>query len=239
MANTSIERIVHGITVQAQVGADLDPMLDVLMQAVETIPAGDLRAGTSFRMGWCVYELTEVSDRSAGDRAGDDHSDRESDEERQAAGGLQITAPDFASASASDPAAQRSADLTPALWAHVEQRLLLGRLDVRGDTPLYSEKLVYHDGAFTAPAVALHRQEASTAGDSGWFLGIVGQDAEPADLKAIPLWQLLHYRRSLLQAVALPAGWVVGFDGSDVDAVINPEGKAIWQSAASRAAGTA
>lgn len=223
MANSSIERIVHGITVRAQVGADLEPMLEVLLRAIETIPADDLRAGTSFRMGWCVYELTPISVDGGSDTAG----------------GLQITAPDFASASASDPATHRSADLTPALWAHVEQRLLLGRLDVRGDTPLYSEKLVYHDGAFTAPAVALHRQEASTAGDSGWFLGIVGQDAEPADLKAIPLWQLLHYRRSLLQAVALPAGWVVGFDGSDVDAVIDPEGKAIWQSTTSRAAGTA
>lgn len=214
MANTSIERIVHGITVRAQVGADLDPMLDVLMQAVETIPAGDLRAGTSFRMGWCVYELTAIDGDGDGDTVG----------------ALQITAPDFASDFASDPATQRSADLTPALWAHVEQRLLLGRLDVRGDTPLYSEKLMYHDGAFTAPTVALHRQEVSRVGDSGWFLGIVGQDAEPADLKAVPLWQLLHYRRSLLQGVALPAGWVVGFDGSDVDAVINPEGEAIWQS---------
>jgi hypothetical protein len=196
-----IDRTVHGRAVRVEASAHLDLTVEELFAALETIPADDLRAGTSFRMGWTVYELVDGE------------------------GVLRVVAPELSS----DPGSRRSADLTLPLWVHLEQRHLLRRINVRGDFPLYSDKVVYHEGALEAADVVLSRQEASPQGDSGWFLGIVGRDAEPHELKAVWMWELLRRRRSLLQAVALPGGWLAGFEGDSLDAVIDPSGAVVWR----------
>jgi len=82
------------------------------------------------------------------------------------------------------------------------------------------------DGAWQAERIYLERVPGEN-GDSGWFVGRAdGTDAEKK--LAMPVQDLLQARQDLVEALALPAGYLVLLDTTGVSAILDEKGKDVW-----------
>lgn len=143
--------------------------------------------------------------------------------------GLVVCEPAFAD----DPASGLSEDLTTTLTVLAQQRDILARLGVTGQPAVFNEKIVLYRGALDVEHIYLERN-APTPGDSGWYIGPVeggeaDEDADPNDVyEAILVYHLLRTRPSLLQVLALPPGYLVVFQGQQIEAVLDESGVNVW-----------
>jgi len=82
-------------------------------------------------------------------------------------------------------------------------------------------------GVLDHHAVVLQRQEAQFEGDSGWRIRSA-ESHEPPDYEAVPSYQLLAQRPSLLSALAIPTDYMVVFEGKRIDAILDPYDRNLW-----------
>lgn len=134
---------------------------------------------------------------------------------------LVVHAPDFDR----DPFQTTTTDLTVFLSVQAQQNDFLRRLGLHGESVSFQEKVVTAQGALQQDRVYLERTAERSADDSGWYVGPVEGPTDEPQLEALFVYQLLHVRPSLLQALALPAGYLVVFRGQEVEAVLNEENK--------------
>lgn len=202
---TSFDVEISGTRVRAAAEQELHAQVADVFDTLREVPAGSLREGFTFRMGWSLYDLAREGEV------------------------LFVRSPDYSR----DPATDRTGDLTVALWVHLSQVHLLHAVHAPGHVTKFNDKVVLERGAFEARTVTLRRTAPTSSGDSGWFLGIIDDDEDGAqpELEAVYAYQILGRRRSLMQALALPPGWVVGFEGDDVAAVFDPDENLVHEGA--------
>ncbi len=181
------------------------PQAQWVFDALERANAREkLAAGTKVRVGWTTLSLAAQGS------------------------GLQVREPDYEK----DPERGTLADLTGTLTVLSWQRDVLARVGVEGVAVDFLERVVVEGGALDEPQVQLLRSKGASPGDSGWSIGQVDEDEEEDALESLRVCDLLHSRPALLQAMTLPPGYLVVFDGDEIQSVDDPSGKDVWGSAA-------
>ena len=138
--------------------------------------------------------------------------------------GLQVREPDYEK----NPQRGTLADLTGTLTVLSWQRAVLARASVEGVAIDFLQTVAVTEGALDEPQVQLLRSAAASPGDSGWLIGHVDEDEEEDALESMRVCDLLHHRPALLQAMTLPPGYLVVFDGDEIQSVDDPSGKDVW-----------
>lgn len=158
--------------------------------------------GTTIQVGWSILRLVKVNSN------------------------LELCEPDFSN----DSYGYMSHDTSTTLRVINSQNQLLTRIRCLGVTARFDEKIILKKGCLEEARIYAERQNPKL-GDSGWFIGSVdGDDArETSDLEAIQLYQLLQLRPHILSAMALPIGWMVVWNGTDIEAVLDTENRNVWQ----------
>jgi hypothetical protein len=115
---------------------------------------------------------------------------------------------------------------------------LLSRAEAlqEGEAPRFDERLVLRAGALDQPRIYLERHPPKMPGDSGWFLSIAAEGEDPrvhaspdaADYTALRIFELLRLRPALLGGLAFPPGWMLVYQGDEVEAIINPQNQLAW-----------
>lgn len=162
---------------------------------------GYLKNGYKIQIGWTIITLNECDNE------------------------VTVLAPDYDT----NPFVNTSEDLTVSLSIQLKQNYCLNRLQLEGEAALFKDKIVVAKGAILSRKVYLERSKDAVVGDSGWYLGLVEESEQPQELEAYYVYQLLKIRPSLLQALAIPRGYLVVFNGDEIESVLNEEDIDIWQ----------
>ena len=93
----------------------------------------------------------------------------------------------------------------------------------------FDEKVVLARGCLQQPRVYMEHTATTSAGDSGWYVGPVEGSNDVQEYEALYVYQLQEHRPALLQATALPVGFLVVFDGDHIEAVLDGNGTNIWK----------
>jgi hypothetical protein len=101
-------------------------------------------------------------------------------------------------------------------------------------TPLpcrFDQKLIVRKGVLDSPRIFANRREPKGE-DSGWYIGSAqegaGQPPRAEDLESMRLFQLVQRRSEILYALALPVGYTVVWNGNNVEALADPQGRNLW-----------
>lgn len=139
--------------------------------------------------------------------------------------GLVVHVPDVSR----NPFLDTTDDLSLAIRVLGEQNEIIRRLEVEGRTTSFQDKVVAARGALEQPNIYLERTANTPAGDSGWYVGALGEGGPPSDLEALYCYELLSRRPALMKVLALPPGYLVVFKGDQVDAVLDPSNVDAWR----------
>jgi len=161
---------------------------------------GGIHPGTTVDFGWSTLTLVEENAK------------------------LIICEPDFSR----NPFKDIRFDVTCTLAVQGWQNNLLNKLGVVGVPCRFRDKVVLAKGCIGVGRVYLERAKGVPRGDSGWYIGPVDNSEEVQCYEAIYVYQLLASRPELMQALMLPPGFLVVFDGSRIDGVLDADNRDIW-----------
>ena len=159
-----------------------------------------LGSGAQIRFGWTLLSLID-----------DDDS-------------LLITEPDFENW----PQPGWSRTIDNSLEVLAAQVRLLHRLEIDGEDVFFDQFVIAAPGTLAQPRIFLHREGSISAEDSGWLLGNTEDPealARDARLEHIAIANLIGLRRSLLQALTLPRGFIVVFSGDSIEQIFDAGGR--------------
>jgi hypothetical protein len=163
-------------------------------------PGAPPRPDTQIRFGWSLLRLAEDGDA------------------------LRVTEPDFAVW----PEERWVPTIDVTLEVLAAQTSLLHHLDVDGEDAFFDQAVIAAPRALAEPDVFLRRTDSASAEDSGWLLGTV-DDSEALTrgqaLESVLIASLVDRRRELLQALALPIGFIVVMSGSSIEQVFDAAGR--------------
>lgn len=166
-----------------------------------------LRDGTTIDFGWSRLTLLQRGDE------------------------LVVHEPDFDG----NPFAGGVPDVSRTLGVLRAQLALTAAVGVEPYATRFDQKVALVRGGLELPRIYLERRATSNAEDSGWFIGdAAGAPPRRATAETIDvLWvfQLLRRRRAVMQVLALPAPFLVVFDGENIEAIVDGAGKNVWPEA--------
>lgn len=186
---------------EEQLSLQADWLLD-LLQRLEN-EKGSLKDGSKIQVGWTILTIRQSENEAI------------------------VLAPDYNK----NPFVDTTEDLTLSLFVQLKQNYCLNRMKLDGEPALFQDKFVAAAGALQTEHVYLERSNQRVAGDSGWYLGRVEGSEQDQSLEAYYVFQLLKLRPSLLQALAIPRGHLVVFNGNEIEAVLDDKDMDLWQSA--------
>jgi hypothetical protein len=143
-------------------------------------------------------------------------------------GSLRACEPDYSA----DPFKSLRPEVTTSLTILAAQIDLARSLNLESVPCRFDQKLVVRKGVLNEARIFANRQPPSGE-DSGWYIG-PAQDgrAAPApkaeDLESMRLYQLLKSRPAILYALALPPGYTVVWNGHNIEALADPQGRNLW-----------
>ncbi|NTU33131.1 hypothetical protein HPY27_23505 [Brevibacillus sp. HB1.1] len=175
-----------------------DFLLDVFADVEDE--TGPIKNGAKIQVGWTILLVFERD------------------------GYMEIVAPDYDE----NPFSETTSDLSVSLVVQMAQNNCLQTVRAEGEAALFQDKIVVAKGAFEQEHVYLQRAEDVRKGDSGWYLGPVEGEVESDQLESYYVYQLLKLRPSLLQALALPRGYIVVFQGDLIEAVLDEHDENVW-----------
>lgn len=148
---------------------------------------------------------------------------------QQPDGALRVCEPDYSA----DPFKTLRPEVTASLTVLAAQIDLARSLTVEPVPCRFDQTLVVRKGVLDEARVFANRQ-APKGEDSGWYLGPAhdGRAAPPPpraeDLESLRLYQLLQRRPTILYALALPPGYTVVWNGHNIEALADPQGRNLW-----------
>jgi hypothetical protein len=145
-------------------------------------------------------------------------------------GSLRVCEPNYDA----DPFKTLRPEVTTSLTVLAAQIDLVRSFSLEAVPCRFDQKLVVRKGVLNEARVFANRQPPS-ADDSGWYIGSAadGPAAPPPkaeELESMRLYQLLKSRPAILYALALPAGYTVVWNGHNIEALADPQGRNLWHS---------
>lgn len=184
---------INGIRYRFSSEEVLRPLAEPLLEAIGQIPEEILKDGFRIEAGFSTFSLSEHD------------------------GGYDIAAPDYTD----DPFTVLTTDLTMALLIQFKQVAFLKRQGVMGQTVHYYDKLAVAKGALESSTISIHRYD--DLGGSGWSVDLYTVDdngkavpVESEEYEAVYAYELINKRPELVDALALPYGYIVVYNGSEV-----------------------
>lgn len=156
--------------------------------------------GGTVEIGWTVFHLRQQSDAS-----------------------LLVCEPDYST----DPFKAVNEDVSNSLTVLVGQIDMLRAVGLKVEPCRFDQTLIVRKGALEQQHVFARRQKPAAA-HSGWYVGPTDSPfgtPAPRDLESIPLYALLNRRPQILLALALPVGCMVVWNGTDIVALLDPDGR--------------
>lgn len=190
----------------AEADEALAPQARWLLETIKGVSerGGELKDGTTLEVGWTVLTVKE--------RGGE----------------LVVCEPDYAR----DPFTDLGEDVSRTLLLLGQQNDVLRRVGAEMVPSRFDERVVVAEGALGARKVYLHRQDKTSADDTGWYVGhFERQQAEPV-YRSLRVFEVLRERWALGRALALPFNYVAVFDGDQLVGIQNDRGQEVWQTPA-------
>ena len=138
----------------------------------------------------------------------------------------QILAPDFKK----DPNKYRTDNLTVPLMVQNLQSETLNTAGVKPETggvPVnFRNTMLVLKDAMTAKNVYFNRTEPESENDSGWYMGLMGdenEDHQPEDYALVQTSELLKVRPLALRIFGMPVGTLAVFDGNLMTALVDKD----------------
>jgi hypothetical protein len=143
-------------------------------------------------------------------------------------GTLLVNEPEYGA----DPFKTVRPDVTVSLTILAAQIDLARALSLAPVPCRFDQKLIVRKGVLASPRIFANRREPKGE-DSGWYLGLAddGRPGEPPkaeELESIRLFQLVNRRPAILYAFALPVGYTVVWNGNNIAALADPQGRNLW-----------
>ena len=96
----------------------------------------------------------------------------------------------------------------------------------------FDQKLIVRKGVLDSVRIFANRREPKGE-DSGWYIGPAngageGPPPKAEDLDSMRLFQLVQRRPEILYALALPVGYTVVWNGNNIEALADPQGRNLW-----------
>lgn len=109
-----------------------------------------------------------------------------------------------------DPFTGTEEDLSLSMRIFHEQTEILNRAGVGAVTTSFQDTMLIKRTAMKAPTVYLQRLEPVGEGDSGWYMGVIGEEGsdDPADYERICTYRLLSFCEAALALMPLPLGTI-------------------------------
>lgn len=131
-----------------------------------------------------------------------------------------------------DPFSATEEDLSLSMRIFHEQTELLEASKVRDQavTTSFQDSLLVKRTAMKAPTVYLQRLEPMVEGDSGWYMGVVGEEGsqDPKDYVRIHTYQLLSFCEAALALMPMPLGTIGLFQRGQLVEVVDQENHTLY-----------
>lgn len=163
--------------------------------------------GTQVPLGW-----SQLTIRARDERRGSDDKDD-----------LVLCEPRFDG----DPTTELREDITQTLAVLRAQATFVQKIGAASQPTAFDREVTVACGVLHQRRIFAERREPASEHDSGWFIG--PRDL-PGDVECTTLrvYELLHHRSALLSVMALPVGYLVAFDGDDVETVLDTHDRDLW-----------
>lgn len=124
-----------------------------------------------------------------------------------------------------DPFSATEEDLSLSLRIFHEQTETLNKAQVQAVTTSFQDSMLMKKTARTAGTVYLQRLEPMVEGDSGWYMGVVGEEGsdDPNDYERIHTYQLLSFCEAALALMPLPLGTIGLFERGQLVEVVDQD----------------
>lgn len=197
----------------------LEAQAEWLLETLKEIHAHDpIEEGTTVELGWSL--ITFVKDD---------------------AGRLVACEPDFSE----EPFENVIADVTMTLHIVAEQGYIIThtKTEETAQIPRFDDTIILETGALEAEHIYLERspreededdEEEGSETDSGWFIGIVDEDADEDkeisedDFEACYVYELIASRPELMNVLGLPPGYIVTFVRDEIETIIDENDNDVW-----------
>jgi hypothetical protein len=141
---------------------------------------------------------------------------------------LRVNEPNFDT----NPFSEFRDDVTTTLKVLSAQGDLNRQVGAQSTRCRFDQKVVLSKGVLSQTNIIAIRQ-SPTERDSGWYIrsaDLTGPAGSPAadELEAIYVYQLIERRPSLLTILALPEGYMVRWNGDEIQAMADGDNKNLW-----------
>jgi hypothetical protein len=205
-----LRRKIGSNIIVVHVSDDLGPMAEDLLSTLQKLddqgPA--LAEGSRIAYGWSVLTLEEGF------------------EPEQT---LWVREPYFDE----DPVRQTQTGITNTARVIVDQGAVCKSVGAEPTPAWYTHDVQLAPGVLDKEQVYLQRRPPASDHDSGWYIGPVTEDEDnkSGELETLAVWQVFQRRRSLLDAMGLPVGYLAVFIDSYIDAILDPHNKEVFRAA--------
>lgn len=131
-----------------------------------------------------------------------------------------------------DPFSATEEDLSLSLRIFHEQTAVLNKAQVQDQavTTSFQDTMLMKNTARTADTVYLQRLEPTCEGDSGWYMGVIGEEGsdDPGDYTRIHTYQLLSFCEAALALMPLPLGTIGLFERGQLVEVVDENNKNLF-----------
>jgi len=162
-----------------------------------------LKPGYKMQVGWSILQIGQSSD-----------------------GELILLEPDYSD----DPFKRTREDLTCTLSIQAEQNDFNIAVSASPFVTSFQDKIIYSKSSLDQKNIYLERK-SPRLNDSGWFIGTNDRNISNYDidnLAACYTYELLKIRPAIMKVLQMPPGYLIVFDGSEVEAVLNPENEVVY-----------
>ena len=112
-------------------------------------------------------------------------------------------------------------DVTATLMVLAQQNEILKIVKVEGRAANFHEKIVCEKDCLLNPKIYLEHSRDVSENDSGWYAGNIESAPGEKLYESFFVYQLLKIRPEILQVLVLPERYLVTFDGSNIDSIVN------------------
>jgi hypothetical protein len=162
-----------------------------------------LRDGNKIQFGWSVLTVVESGP-----------------------GSFVLVEPDFSD----DPFHGVRDNLACTLRVQADQNAFSMKIGVKPIVTSFRDKVVYSKSCIGERSIYLERRRPRPT-DSGWFIGSNRHDyahSESEELTACYAYELLRLRPEVMKVLQLPPGYLIAFDGPDVEAVLARDDETVF-----------
>jgi hypothetical protein len=210
-------KVVGAYTIVLNCDHRLEQQAEWLLKTIGEIHKTDpIQDGSTIEVGWSILVL--VASES---------------------GQLVVCEPDFDE----DPLEKVVDDVTRTLYILAEQNYVITETHTEetAQIPRFDQTVVLKKGVLEEENIFLERSESDgeNVDDSGWFIGNaedddideneeISEEDIDEEYEACYVYELLKKRPALLSVLGLPPGYVVVFNGDEIDAIVDENDEDIW-----------